>query len=48
MTLRQSLQVLLSGNKMNTVVPSKKGKTLHWIEDNLEEYLMKTTFSRKR
>jgi len=29
-------------------VPSKKGKTLHWIEDNLEEYLMKTTFSRKR
>ena len=29
-------------------VPSKKSKTLHWIEDNLEEYLMKTTFTRKR
>ena len=29
-------------------VPSKKSKTLHWIEDNLEEYLMKTTFTQKR
>ena len=26
-------------------VPSQTGKTLQWIEDNLEEYLMKTTFS---
>ena len=26
-------------------VPTQTGKTLQWIEDNLEEYLMKTTFS---